>query len=476
MAILDSDAAASGGARGTDDFQSAVAAYAGGLRYADLTPAALRAARIRIIDTIGALYGGLAGEPARIARRLARRAPDGAGATIVGTGSRVIPELAAFANGTAARYVELNDAYHWPGSLSGHPSDVIMPLLAAADETGASGREFLVAVVAAYEVYLRTAHRVRLPGFDYTNLALLGGTAGVARLYRLSPAGIRDALALAVIPNNALRQTRVGDLTMWKAAASGQAARSAVFAASLARAGMSGPVLPFEGGSGWFSRVAGPPAAAAGFARAGGHFLLQDTILKPLSCCGTTISSGLAAIDASARIAAGDRIEKVLVQTYRRAKEEHGTAALHWKPETRETADHSVPYVVAVGLLDGAVGPRQFDDAHLRDPRIADVMDKTEVVEVPEFTRDYLREPPVHRTRVVVSLAGRPPVAGETGGTRGDLSDAWDDAAVELKFAGLAGQYLAADRIREILDRWWAVDQAPDVRPLVSALSAGLED
>lgn len=472
----DRDRARSGAEPILDGFQAAVAAYADGLSYDWLTPAAVHATLVRIIDTIGALFGGLAGEPARIARRVARRAPDAAGATIVGTGDRVVPELAAFANGTAARYVELNDAYHWPGSLSGHPSDVIMPVLTAADETGASGREVIVAVVAAYEVYLRTARRVELAGFDYTNLALLGGAAGVARLYGLGRTGIAETLALAVIPNNSLRQTRVGDLTMWKAAASGQAARAAVFAAALAREGMSGPVLPFEGGSGWFSRVAGEPAGAADFAEPGGRLLLPGTILKPLACCGTTISSGLAAIDASALIGAADRIEKVLVQTYRRAKDEHGTDRLHWNPGTRETADHSVPYVVAVGLLDGAVGPGQFDAAHLRDPRVRDLIDKTEVVEVPEFTQDYLREPPAHRTRVVVSLGSGARVAGETGGAPGDLSDAWDDEAVERKFAGLAVPYLGAGRVRAVLDRWWDLDRAANVRPLVSALSAGLED
>src|SRR3972149_1941733 len=96
--------------------------------------------------------------------------PNPDGATVIGTRMKTTPDMAAFVNATTARYVEMNDAYHRPGVPNGgHPSDVLTPVLAAAEHAQASGREFIAGVALAYEVYLRVADRVRIPGFDYTN-------------------------------------------------------------------------------------------------------------------------------------------------------------------------------------------------------------------------------------------------------------------------------------------------------------------
>ena len=75
-------------------------------------------------------------------------------------------------NGTTARYVEMNDVYHWPGSAGGHPSDVLMPIFAAAEHARANGRDFLTAVVLGYEIYLRMSDAVKTPGFDCANFCV----------------------------------------------------------------------------------------------------------------------------------------------------------------------------------------------------------------------------------------------------------------------------------------------------------------
>ena len=113
-----------------DGLQQRIAGYANAVSYADLTAETIHAAKVRVIDTLGSLIGGFDGEPCRIARRMAARLTDPEGATLVGTEAKTTPEMAAFANATAARYVEMNDVYHWPGSAGGHPSDVVMPILA----------------------------------------------------------------------------------------------------------------------------------------------------------------------------------------------------------------------------------------------------------------------------------------------------------------------------------------------------------
>ena len=138
-----------------DRIQMQLSSYAAGLAYERLDEQTVHAAKVRIIDTIGALVGGFAGEPCRIAREVAVQMPNPHGASVIGTNIRTSPDVAAFVNGTTARYVEMNDVYHWPGSAGGHPSDVLMPIFAAAEHARASGRDFLTACAPAPALPLR---------------------------------------------------------------------------------------------------------------------------------------------------------------------------------------------------------------------------------------------------------------------------------------------------------------------------------
>ena len=124
-----------------------IADYACALRYGDLPAAVVHHCKRRVLDTLGCAIGAFEAQPSRIARALALRATVPGGASVWGTGQRTLPELAAFANGVMARYIEGNDAYLGGG---GHPSDVIAPVLAAAEAAGADGRTVITAVTLAY--------------------------------------------------------------------------------------------------------------------------------------------------------------------------------------------------------------------------------------------------------------------------------------------------------------------------------------
>ena len=119
--------------KATDSIQQRWTDYASALKFEGLSAEAVHAAKVRAIDTLGVLIGGFFGEPCRIARSVAAQAPNADGATVIGTRMKTAPDMAAFVNGTTARYAEFNDLYHWPGSRHGHPSDVISPLLAVAE-------------------------------------------------------------------------------------------------------------------------------------------------------------------------------------------------------------------------------------------------------------------------------------------------------------------------------------------------------
>jgi 2-methylcitrate dehydratase len=193
-------------------------------------------------------------------------------------------------------------------------------------------------------------------------------------------------------------------------------------------------------------------------------FKIEDTMIKPRSSCATTISSILAA----EKVAPGvmkrlAEVERVTVETYQGAKTGMGTGEHHWNPDSRETADHSIPYVVAAALMDGTVTPRQFDDAHLASADLRGLLRKIEVVANDEFTRDYEKVPVMHRTRVNVVLRGGERLSGESGGDLGDLSQPKSDVEISRKFLGTAEGFLGAGRAQAMLDLLWKLDELPDI-------------
>jgi 2-methylcitrate dehydratase len=159
-------------------------------------------------------------------------------------------------------------------------------------------------------------------------------------------------------------------------------------------------------------------------------------------------------------------VERVTVETYERAKTGMGTGEHHWNPGSRETADHSIPYVVAAALVDGTVTPRQFDDAHLNSPELRALLAKIEVVSNDEFTRAYEKLPVEHRTRVHVAMRGGELVTGEAGGDRGDLSERKSDAQISEKFRGLTEEFLGAARANAMLEQLWKLEALREVAPV----------
>ncbi len=452
-----------GRAKPVDRIQSQLSGYAARLRYEDLDADTIHTAKVRLIDTLGALIGGFFGEPCRAARDLAARMPQVAGSSVIGTGIVTSPDMAAFVNGTTARYVEMNDVYHWPGSSGGHPSDVLTPVLGVAEYAHSTGTQLLNAVVLAYEVYLRMSDAVRTPGFDCANFCCMGAALGAGKLLGLSEEQLAECLSMAVVPNNALNQARTGHLSMWKAVAEGQSGRAGVFAALLAQAGLRGPHAPFEGKAGWCNHVAKRAFSLETFGGSGTPFKIRDTLIKPRASCATTISSILAAEKAAAKLARIDEIEKVSVEVYERAKAGMGTGEHHWNPDSRETADHSIPYVVAASLIDKRHTPASFGDTRLWDPQLRALLPKIEVVANDAFTAAYERVPVLHQTRVTIVLYGGERLVGEAGGDKGDLSQPKTDAEIADKFRALAEGALGVKRTDTALDALWHVETMPDV-------------
>ncbi len=456
------------------------ARYAHGLRFDGLPDAVVHEATRRVID---ALAVGLAAvrEPAPgVARQAMRRLATAGTATVIGTGERTAPDLAAFVNGYLIRYLDYNDTYLSKEAL--HPSDNLAGLLAVAEDQGASGRDLLAALVAAYEITCRLADAssIRGRGWDHVTYGTIAVAAAAARLLGAPTGQIEQAINIATATGINLRQTRVGQLSMWKGAAYGGAGRNGVFAAYLAREGFTGPAPVFEGRRGFIAQVSGPleiptMAGEAGAGEASGsgripheetRFKLLDTGIKYWPAEYHSQAAIAAALDLRARGLRAEVIDRITIRTFKVAAEIIGSEPEKWAPTTRETADHSMPYLVAAALLDGEVTERQFAPECIRRDDIRALMARAEVTEQADLTAAYPTAIPTvlevqdKTGRVQSARVDFPP-----GHSRNPLTD----AQVDEKFMRLAEPLLASQTGRA-LEALRTIESCASVRDVVPLL------
>jgi 2-methylcitrate dehydratase len=440
-----------------------IADYAHALRYSDLPADVVHHCKQIVVDTFGVALGAFDAEPCVIARDMALRTSVASGACVLGTDHRTLPELAAFANGVMTRYLDGNDAY--PGG-GGHPSDVIAAILAAADVKGASGQDVITAIVLAYEVFyaIWATTNLRHKGMDNVFYGTIGGAVGAAKVLGLDRKRMAEAVSLSIVPNVSLDATRYGNLSMWKGCAAGNGARNGVFAALLAEAGLTGPEKPIEGEHG-LEKLSGAFKLAP-FAGAGRPYRICESTLKYFLSEGHSLSPITVALQLSKQVNVDD-IEKVTVYTYWFAWDVIGKEPEKWRPTTREAADHSMPYIIAATLIDRAFSDEVFADERLRDPRIQQLMDKIEVKEDKEITRQF---PDKLKCRIEIATKGGGRKIAETDYPRGHYKNPMNDDEVNTKFRGLAQRALSKDGVERALDALWQLDSAKDLGAIFKAV------
>lgn len=445
-----------------DNTTRKLASYVADLTYDRLSPDTVLELKRRLIDTIGCGIGGYSSEPASIARRMAAAASGEPSARVLGSGSSTSMEMAAFANAVMVRYLDCNDTFISKGS--GHPSDMIPACLAVAEGHRASGKDTLVAIAAAYEVFTGLADVVGLRdlGWDQGVFVVLGSAAGAAKLLKLSSSQTADALAIAVSSNIPTRQTRAGELSMWKGCATAAAARAGVFAALLARQGMTGPTAAFEGRHGVWEQVTGPFELG----RLGGegkNFGVERTNLKFFPAEYHSQAPLWLALDLRKKV----RVEEIVaidVQTYYTAYSEIGSEPEKWDPQTRETADHSLPYLLALALTDGGIKADSFSEERMRDPALRQLMQRIKVAENPEFTREF---PAKLVTRIEVTARDGRRLVETASYPKGHAKNPMSDSDVVGKFADLSGDLLAPVRRDALLKALWNIDEAADITSVI---------
>ena len=446
-----------------DNTTRTLARYVAGLQYEQLTASAIRETRRRLVDTIACALGGYGSEPASIARGLAADVRGDPAATLLGSGERTSMEMAAFANTVMLRYLDANDTYISKGS--GHPSDMIGACLAVADAYHRSGTETLLAIVAAYELFTAMADQVAIRdrGWDQGVFVVLGSAAGAAKLLRLNAEQTAHAIAIGVTANIPTRQTRAGELSMWKGCATAAAARAGVFSALLAARGMTGPAAAFEGKNGLWEQVTGAFELGA----LGGKdkpFGIERTNVKFFASEYHSQAPLWIALELREKVQPED-IEAIDIQTYYTAWSEIGSEPEKWDPRTRETADHSLPYLIAIGLVDGFVTPESFSDARINDPAVRELMQRIRISENEAFTREY---PGKLMTRIDVLTHSGERHTGTASYPKGHARNPMSDADIEAKFAALTRGVISPAASGTLLESLRTIDEANDVSAVLT--------
>src|SRR5438045_3788840 len=336
------------------------------LNFEDLSKDVVHEVKRRVIDSLGCAIGAWNEEPCAIARKVALDFSATKGSTIIGTTHKAPPDWGAFANGCCIRYFDYNDTYL--SKEPAHPSDNLAAVFAVAESVGASGKEAILAAAIAYEVQCRLcdAASIRARGWDHPTYGAFSTALAAAKLMKLDPEKTRHAINIAGVNCAAFRQARVGELSHWKGVAFANAARHGVYSALLVPPGMTQPAPIFEGQMG-FEKELGVSLGNIGDKftvpfpqnRQGPASMILKTSIKYWPAEYHSQSAIEAALFLREQIDDVSQIDSVNIESHDASVDIIGSEPEKWKPETRETADHSLPYITAIALIDGEVTDKQ---------------------------------------------------------------------------------------------------------------------
>lgn len=437
------------------------------LTYSKLPKAAVEAAKARILDSIGVAMAAFLADPVRISRRMVSPVSEGPIARLFGTLTPTSPERATFVNGAMVRYLDMNDAYVRAGVS--HPSDAIAGLISTAEAEGASGKELIAATAIAYEIQCRLADVVpnESHGWDQPFSILQGTALGAGKLLRLTKRELYQALSIGLISNVALNQTRTGTLSMWKGLSGANAARQGVFAAYLAREGMTGAQDPIEGVMGAWNQLMGGKSFTIPIPKTFDKykFAVQQTDMKAFPIrygCHVPVYTALALRKKIDDIV---DIQSLKIDTYTQAFGRWIGVPEFWKPVTRESADHSLPFCVAVALIDGDITPATFENKRYLDQDVISLMSKVTIELNDKFTAVAPEE---KNCRLTAALSFGRKASASQRHTQEHSERSVPKRQVEDKFRKISAGILSEDSQDRLIKTVWNLDEMDRIDQMVT--------
>jgi len=372
--------------------------------FVDLSEGACEQLKIRILDSLGCAIGAIGASPVQFLWMQVDEFDGRGNCTLIG-GGKAAPDRAAFYNGALIRYLDFNDSY-LSKSETCHPSDNLAPVLAATEYVDGTGRDLMAALAVAYQVQCRLSDvaPVRAAGFDHTTQGSYAVAAGVSKALEVNASQTANAIGICGTAFNALRVTRTGRLSHWKGLAYPNASAACTFATFLASRGTTGPLEVFEGEKGFMDAISG------------GFYI--DWSLENLERATRTILKkhnaevhSQTAIECALQLRADEEldpteIEHIDVETFDVAYNIIGGGDEGDKTlvSTKEEADHSLPYLISVALLDGRVMPEQYSLERINRPDVQNLLHRISIHPINEYSSRFPDEMPC---RLTVTLNDR---------------------------------------------------------------------
>ena len=425
-----------------------------GISYATLPSEVIDKAKKLILDTIGCAIAATDSEPGRIVQQYAQSA-GGDQATILGSTEKVSTEKAALVNCTYARYLDLNDTGRsWNGE-GGHPSGHIPLALAVGEQEHADGKQLIESIVAGYEVQMLmydfpVVSVFQDIGWDHTSGAhystpmVAGKLMGLTRKELLNALGISGSFVV-------LSELRSGNISMMKAPAFGFAAERGIEAASLARGGLTGPQKIIEGERGYTNLVAGDGDLSL-FADPP-EYRIERSCIKQFPTAYITHAPIQATIEiVSNHDVQPEEVDTIDVHTFEWLIEDMVDGmgdTPRTNPDTRETADHSLPYVLAVAAIDRELGMDQFTLDRIRSDDVREMMKRISFHVDEQMDERY---PEIRPARIELTTTAGETYTNELDYPKGDPRDPLHIDDVERKFRSITSRYLTEEQQTAVVE------------------------
>ncbi len=451
-----------------DKISEQLVSYSIGFSESDLSDSARAKATALLVDSIACAVAAMNAEAAPMMARLTHRVQSDPGASVFGYGHKTSPELAALTNAMLVRAYDYNDAYF------GHPSDMIPGVLAAGEVAHASGMQVLTAVALAYEIYgafERSAPRVK-SGFDQGAFMNVGVALAAGKLWRLTREQLGHAASLALVPNMPLGVSRWGELSMMKGCATAFSVRNGVFAAMLAKEGFTSSAEPFAGIYG-LHHITGPFELRLPL-DPGGQRVVEMAYIKPIPAENNTI--GIAELAPKIRawtpLAEIESIDIDIATGY----EVHLADESKYDPKTRESADHSFPYILARALVDGGITLDTYTPERIADPSIRPLMQKIRVHASAELRRimSESKGPEAKPSKIRIRTTSGREFAQDLMGHSGHPDRPQNErrAVINTKL-DLCAAYvqMTVEQREHIREAWWNVGQVGDIGECIKTMA-----
>jgi 2-methylcitrate dehydratase len=448
--------------------------WAANLKYVQLSQEAAYQAKRFLLDSVGCALGGYQQHDVKIALEVLDEIAGKGLATVIGTGKRIDPVSASLANGLMIRCMDYNDIY-WKQDPS-HPSDIFPAALAGCERAKSDGKELIVGLVLGHEFEMRFCEAafpgIRERGWHHATLTAFVSPIVAGRVMHLSWEQIQHAIGISASRHATLGAVTAGKLTMMKNTVDPMATQSGVLAALMAEKGYTGPEHVVDGKEG-LTHCFGPSwklnLLTDGL---GDSWRITQCGMKAFPTEALTHTPISAVLDiVKSNDLKPEQVEKVQIRSLARAADILSDPS-KYDPQSKETADHSLPYVIAAAIAERQVTPVQFEMKKIMDPTIRAQLKKVEVVADPEIEKVF---PALQRVIVNLTTTDGRTFTKQLDYPKGDPRNPLSDVEVEEKFAALAEGVLSEGAQKKLKNAIWNLEKVGSVSKLMGLMTADVK-